>query len=509
VDPTLRRNGDGSLSPVASTVTMTFSNGGSGAFARMSRDGQEFSLSWPAKLPTPLVEGNQATYREVLRGVDLQVQADVDGFRHLLVIKDKAAAKDPAVQRIHLATRTKGLSLRTDAAGAVSAVDDHGRAVFAGGVPVMWDSSVAEEQPAASIAAGAIVNHGVSAESAASEQKARPNGSTSRSDASSAGSRRAVVRAVTGGGELVLVPDQAMLAAADTKYPVKVDPNWQYSTGGVNSWATVSTNAPNPLWNAPLASDSNSYSGDLKVGRSPTGFTTRELFNMDTSQVQRKHISKATFSLDQLWSSSYCGDRTTRRTTLWLTEAPTSSLTWNTAWNANGSGWHGQTGSDDSLKFYNNGSCPAGRVEFDATSAVITASSNGWGSVPLGLRASNESDTSSWKRYKSSSVLLTVEYNSYPNAAEQLSTSGRGCTTGAGRPVLNSITPTLTARVSDPDQQELVGLFYWWPSGSGGCDEPRHCDRDHPVWAPRRRRDIRVAGAHIRRVRYRAVVGGL
>ena len=443
-DPTLHRNADGSVSPAAAIVSLTLSGGGTAPFARMSRDGREMTLGWPGTLPAPTLSGDQATYPEVLPGVDLVVEAAVDGFTHTLVIKTPQAAANPAVKRIQLSTGLKGLSLRTDGSGAVSAVDAAGKTFFGGGVPQMWDSASAEAPSRGAAAATPLTAQG------------KQHWST--------------VGAQVGSGGITLVPDAAMLARTDLVYPLRIDPNWQYSTGLKSSWATVSTNAANPLWNAPLAGSNDATAGEVKVGRSPDGFTVRELFNMDVSAVRSKHINSATFSLDERWSSSYCGDKTTRRTYLWSTNAATSSLTWNTSWNSGGSGWHSTTGYNDSLKFYNSSSCPAGRVEFNATSAVIAASNAGATTVPLGMRASSETDTSAWKKFKLSTVQLTVEYNSYPDQPSALDTAGTGCVTGAARPVLNTSTPRLSARVSDKDAQELTARFYWWPLGGARSD---------------------------------------
>jgi len=61
VDDTLVPGADGSLSPKASTVELKFSGGGSEPFARMSKAGREYALSWPkGELPKPEVDGDTA-----------------------------------------------------------------------------------------------------------------------------------------------------------------------------------------------------------------------------------------------------------------------------------------------------------------------------------------------------------------------------------------------------------------------------------------------------------------
>lgn len=74
-----------------------FSGGGVAPFARMTSGGKELAVSWPAPLPAPGLELDTAVYREVLPGVDLRVTAAVQGFSHVLLVKDRVAAANPAL----------------------------------------------------------------------------------------------------------------------------------------------------------------------------------------------------------------------------------------------------------------------------------------------------------------------------------------------------------------------------------------------------------------------------
>ncbi|MDI6517225.1 hypothetical protein QMA61_13555 [Streptomyces coelicoflavus] len=47
VDDTLVKRADGTYSPKATTVELSFSGGGDGPFARMRRAGREYALTWP------------------------------------------------------------------------------------------------------------------------------------------------------------------------------------------------------------------------------------------------------------------------------------------------------------------------------------------------------------------------------------------------------------------------------------------------------------------------------
>ncbi|MEV0823653.1 hypothetical protein [Nonomuraea rubra] len=89
VDTTLRRLPDGSVAPVATAVGLRFSGGGKAPMATVARGARSLALSWPGELPAPVLDGPTATYPEVLKGVDLKVTADVDGFSHVLVVKSR------------------------------------------------------------------------------------------------------------------------------------------------------------------------------------------------------------------------------------------------------------------------------------------------------------------------------------------------------------------------------------------------------------------------------------
>ena len=93
VDTTLRLQPDGTSRPWPTAVGLRFSGGGGAPrWPGCRAAARRMELGWPGTLPKPTLNGDTATYPEVMPGVDLQVTADVDGFSHVLVVKSRAAA---------------------------------------------------------------------------------------------------------------------------------------------------------------------------------------------------------------------------------------------------------------------------------------------------------------------------------------------------------------------------------------------------------------------------------
>jgi len=142
VDTALAKSENGTVGPKATTVGLAFSRGGDGPLVRMERAGRTLALTWPTELPEPDLAGETATYPEVLPGVDLRMEAQVDGFTQLLVVKSAEAATNPQLAELRLGMAAEGMDVREADAGGLEAVD-HGATsrVFEAPTPLMWDSS--------------------------------------------------------------------------------------------------------------------------------------------------------------------------------------------------------------------------------------------------------------------------------------------------------------------------------------------------------------------------------
>ena len=141
LDPRLHVNQDHTVSPNLTTSGLRLSGGGAGALATMSAAGRTLALTWPTPLPAPAVAGATATYRSVLKGVDLVVTVSPQGgFSDTLIVRPAA---DPRLAGLTMATRGTGLSVTADEAGNLkAAATAHGAPVFTADAPVRADHSI-------------------------------------------------------------------------------------------------------------------------------------------------------------------------------------------------------------------------------------------------------------------------------------------------------------------------------------------------------------------------------
>ncbi|MFJ8582614.1 FG-GAP-like repeat-containing protein [Micromonospora sp. NPDC093277] len=415
VDTTLDFDTAGRVAPRNTKVGLSFSGGGDSVLVRLDQEGKELALGWKQPLPRPTLDGDTATYRNVLPDVDLVVKADVEGFSEVFVVHTPEAAANPELATTDFALSGKGLSVTTDSAGNIKALDSDGREVFVAPTPRMWDSA---GTPDPDLTAGA------------------------RAFQSNQGAKQAIMTPTVHDGTLSITPDQEMLTSASTKYPVYLDPT--LVAGSRLAWTSVWKSFPtSKYWN----------STDIaRVGHSDEdNLTNRSFFRMDTSRVKGKNIIRATFQAHETHSWS-CSARSVE---LWRTGAISSSTTWNSQ-----PSWIAKLATVNVAKGYSS-SCPDGGVDFDATAGVRTSAAAGAGDVTLGLRATSETDTFAWKKFRNNPT-LSIEYNSTPSVPTNLSTSpGTSCTGGK----IGNTDVTLRAVPSDADGGNVIAEFSFWPTG--------------------------------------------
>jgi hypothetical protein len=360
--------------------------------------------------------------------VDLQVRADVDGFSHVLVVKTRAAAANRALAELRYPIVTSGLSMKSDRAGNLEAVDRDGGTVFTAATPLMWDSS--GTAPAAA--------RTQDANPAASPADGRERGTA----ASPADGRNAAMGVELAGRTMVLRPDRAMMEDRRTRFPVYLDPFFSAARG---AWTSVWSNNPNSNF---LNANDVARAGHVD------GQTNRSFFQMNTgSAIHGKQIIKATLRTYETWSYS-CSKR---KVEAWATNPISKKTTWK-----NQPTWARLLDTVNVAKGWGS-ACQPGGVEFDVTSQAVDAAAKKWPNMTVGLRASDERDNYGWKKFKNNPSLV-IEYNSFPSApaaGDAWSDPGGGCAGGDGRPVIAGATPKLWARLRDADNS-VRGRFEWW-----------------------------------------------
>jgi hypothetical protein len=440
IDTSLEARPDGSVAAVASTVDVAFSGGGTGAMARMARAGRVLSLSWPGSLPKPVLDGDTATYMDVVDGVDLLLRAKSDGMSSLIVVKTPEAAKNPLLSQLQLGLQTSGLQVRTDATGGLEAVDAaSGGVVFAAPTPLMWDST----RPAG-----------------AAPAQAREGSAEDPTDGPLDGAKVADVEAGVSGGKLTLQPDQGLLSGSDTTFPVYIDPDTTTETE--SAWSMVSSGYPTTPYYK-FDGKSTEGVGFCDVSRDGSCIkdqVKRIFFRLPTSDFAGASILSAQFTAWETAAFNNCA--TTTKVELWRATEFASTSTWNTTTD----NWVERLDTRD-VSY-----CSSTPVEFDAKAAVVDAAAGKWSATTFGLRAFDETSMGWWKRFADDAT-LSVDYNRAPNQVDQdhLSMSpGGGCvdTTGPTAWVNKLSTLKLTAQgATDPDGDSVSAQFYVGWDGGG------------------------------------------
>ncbi|HET9654849.1 MAG TPA: DNRLRE domain-containing protein [Kineosporiaceae bacterium] len=463
VDTTLAVNADGSVGPKASVLPLAFSGGGSAPLVQFTSGAAKLALSWPSVLPKPTLTGDTATYTEVLPGVDLAVTAQADSFSQVLIVKTPAAAKLAGVAKPSFGFSVTGGTLKQEADGGFSVRGGAGEQLMRSSRGAMWDSSgtavstgatparkrgrptLAAPAPAPAAGAGAAA------------------GGESGSDEKGPGEGAKVARLgqTTSGGKLALTADAGVLSSTSTVFPVYIDPP-VFGAGQVGH-AMVDKSFPDTSY-------FNWGGADQGLGyQNFNGVDTKRLFfYFPTSAVIGKRIISATLSDVETYASS-C---TPTPVEAGLTGGFDASTTWN-----NQPGWLATY--DTRTVSYGRAGCTAKTtsttdvnpnpltVEWNVTSAVDYAVNGvGAGITTFGLKASNETDRLSWKRFQPSAY-LSVTYNTRPDAPISLSGPGGDCKSDpAVAPAVGAGGATFAAWMTDPDHDQLAGTIqYTDPNG--------------------------------------------
>ncbi|MFJ9828925.1 DNRLRE domain-containing protein [Streptomyces sp. NPDC101160] len=422
---------------------------------RLNVEGHDLVVSWPGPLPEPTVNGSRALYENVRPGIDLLLTARDRGYSHVLVVHTPEAANDPLLAELdyRLSSPTLTFSLDTTTR-VVSAQDKDGEEIATAPTPYLWDSAGAtratEGEPAPAVDP-AIDGTALALPGIAGPQ---PGSHDAALDAT-----------LDADNTLGITVKGKTLADPDLVYPVFIDPSFK---GQKKSWTLLYQKYPSSsFYNG---QNFNDGSNEARVGYEATsGGLSRSVFNFDFgSQLYGVTVKSAAF---HAWQT-YSWGCSARKYDLWLTSAINSTHTWN-----NQPSWQRILGSQTNGYGYNATSCPDKWVAVDIKSTAQSAATGKWPQITLGLRASSESDTNSWKKFMANgetSPYIDVVYNRPPNEPVQSAmstTPGGTCDYTAPYPSIGLSDIMFRAKGTDTDGNLRYVHIKVWPTG----------DTAHPV----------------------------
>ncbi|MFD7898550.1 DNRLRE domain-containing protein [Streptomyces sp. NPDC059743] len=406
IDVSLSDTGS-NLTPEATAADIAVSDGGDTSLASVTKGTKSFGLGWEDELPTPTVKDNTASY-DLGGGQRLKVTALAQGFTENMVLDQQPDG--PVSYRIRM--DLDGLKLSQAESGHLLLKDSSGKLVAEASAPMMWDSTKNETS-------------GEPEHQAKVATKVETDGD--------------------GKQTLVLTPAADFLATAT--YPVTVDPT---STLAVTTDTWVQT---------PDYTDSQQGSQELKSGTYDSGsHIARSYLKFDVSKFKGKHITDTNLALYSYYSSSCspgAGTRARRITADWSS----SDVTWGTQPTTTSVGEVINTGA-----WGYSSSCPANWSNWDID-GIVQAWADGLPNYGLRINSAGESDSLTWRRFRSANYTtsgyapkLTATYNSYATTSSA-AIAPSVVNAYNGTRYVRSLTPTLTAKVTDPDGATVKSQF--------------------------------------------------
>ncbi|GAB3898755.1 hypothetical protein GCM10029964_083730 [Kibdelosporangium lantanae] len=271
-----------------------------------------------------------------------------------------------------------------------------------------------------------------------------------------AGAHQAPVGLSVTGDQVRLVPDQNLLTAADTRFPVEIDPDMGPNrTGWTSVFAQFDTTT---YWNgANLGSDARArvgYSGDWEGDP----VTVRSYFRFDVSPLfSADVVSRASFDILENWTPS-CTPKD-------VGVHETGTIDPGTSWR--NQPWIGQQLERRAFAHGRGSDCPADFEGFNVLPAVLNSVNNdSRADITIMLKAVDEGDKYAWKKFDPNTATVTVTYNRKPAAPTALSAeNGKPCALSPNQPAVATTTPALRATLSDPDGDKVKAEYEWYLLG--------------------------------------------
>ncbi|MDH6130802.1 hypothetical protein P3T37_000169 [Kitasatospora sp. MAA4] len=464
LDPTLRRNHDGTLSPAVAPLGLTLSGGGTGPLATLTTaDGKKLAVSAPFALPAPSLNGATATYANVLSDVDLQVTAlPTGGWRDVIVVRTAAAAAGPQLKNLHFPVSSTGLSVDTDAAGNVGFKDADGKVRLQAPTPLQWDSAL--PAPAAP-GSGSLRSRSLMAAPAA---PAASGASTAEAPGDQAREAPIGIRATSTG--IDLTPDPATFGKGTG--PWYLDPTISADSGYQASAQVQEYHPDTKYYNAvsDLGAGYCGYSDCTGHGRERAYFQlgiNAAIYTQPGGAPAPPTVYNSTFYANV---SSASSPSTSTPLGLYWTGAIDGNTTWNNQPCNGGSTMGGCT------KVGSTWITGTGPISFDVTSQLQQAASGHWSNWTVGIAPDDESNMY-YRKHITNNPHITTTYDLQPSAWYPRSSPQPGfassnshfdCTSGGAHPWDNAgwiganQNITLTASNWSPAGLPLHQAFRMW-----------------------------------------------
>jgi RHS repeat-associated protein len=401
IDYTLTSDGL-AVYPVASDTAVRFSAGGNSQLASLGTGDGTITVNWVRSLPAPTLSGPTATYANVEPGIDLTVTDGSGGFDIGLVVKERPT--HPLV--FSLPIQARDLSVKRDSAGDLAFANRSGDVTVDSSTPSMSDSAIDPHS-------------GEPTHTATVPSQIEMRGAT--------------------GAVLTVRPPASFFSNPAVTYPVVIDPNTVLTRTAYDF--TESQYPTTTHWNNTTSDVQNghTYTGITKTGTFDSGsdkFNAYYIF--PTSAISGKHVTATSMKFHEYWSYS-C---TKESVSLYSTSAAFSS----TLDYANQPNTSTLLGSATVAYGWSPTSCAENDVSFTSsamTSYAQTIATNHTTSSYVTLRAGSYTSDLYWKKFLGSGATFSVTYESYPGTPTSPSP--------ANAATIGSLTPTLSASVSDPD----------------------------------------------------------
>lgn len=420
--------------------------------AEVDIDGHTVAYTWPGPLPEPVLDGPRALYPEVLPGVDLLLVAREDGgFAQLLIVKNREAAQSKALATVAYGLRSKTAVFHHDEdSGRIVVQDRSGKEVGSIPTPFAWDSDGRDPElgdgrsttrTSVDTPADVLKLSGLSGIEPGAHQAPMPV----ELKGDGTGTARLDLHAARSG----------LFTGPDVRYPVFVDPTLN---SGWLAWTVAYKPHPNTsFWNG---TNFSSGTSDARVGHeSETNGTARSFWRMNYSaSLKGATITSASFKVlnNHSWSC------TTREFQFWLTGGISSGTTWNKQ-----PSWATEIQRKSFAHGWSSSSCPDDYEAFNVKSAAQKGADSGWSNITFGMRATSESDSQTWRKFKATSAAMEVVYNRPPTTPSGVSSiPGGTCSQATAGATIGKTNLVLSAKSTDPDGN-LKGLrFRFWKKGA-------------------------------------------